>query len=101
MATRIRGVVIIGVLLSAATAWSKTSWDNPPKERIAGLEHRTFRSASMKVDVGYNICLPPDYASGTKRYPVVYYLHGYTGNESSYLDYAKYWRQSLSKSAPA
>src|SRR6185503_16370515 len=100
MATRVKVVLVIVVLLCSATGWSKTSWNNPPKGRISGLEHRTFHSASMKVDVGYNICLPPDYAAGKKRYPVVYYLHGYTGNESSYLDYAKYWRQSLSKTGP-
>lgn len=54
----------------------------------------------MKVGVGYNICLPPEYRDEKKRFPVIYYLHGYEGNESSYLDYAKYWRQSLSRSGP-
>jgi enterochelin esterase-like enzyme len=29
-----------------------------------------------------SIYLPPDYESSKKRYPVVYYLHGYTSNDS-------------------
>lgn len=30
---------------------------------------------------GISVLLPPTYASSTKRYPVVYVLHGYTGSE--------------------
>jgi len=33
--------------------------------------------------VGYNIYLPPGYASSDKQYPVMYWLHGSGGNESS------------------
>ncbi len=51
--------------------------------------------------MGYNICLPPEYnKDGGKRFPVVYYLHGYEGNESSFLEYAKYWKASVSQSGP-
>jgi len=40
----------------------------------------------MKCEVGYNIYLPPDYAKDeTKRFPVIYFLHGRGGNESSNL----------------
>ena len=28
------------------------------------------------------VYLPPDYEKGTQRYPVIYVLHGYTGNDS-------------------
>ena len=62
------------------------NWNNPPKNMPAGVEHKTFMSASMKVEVGYNIYLPADYAANpTKRYPVLYYLHGRGGTESSNL----------------
>ena len=91
---------VIGSLLTTVTAWPEGSWNNPPKQRIAGLEHRTFRSGAMKADVGYNICLPPEYSSGKKRFPVIYYLHGFKGNESSYLEYATYWRESLARNGP-
>src|SRR5262245_16374427 len=88
---------MIGTSLTAITACAENSWNNPPKQRVAGLEHRTFRSPSMKVEVGYNICLPPEYRDEKKRFPVIYYLHGYKGNESSYLEYTDYWRESLAR----
>jgi len=62
------------------------SWNNPPKSLPAHAEHRTFTSASMKVEVGYNIYLPAEYSENpAKRYPVLYYLHGRGGTESSNL----------------
>ncbi|HMJ90449.1 MAG TPA: alpha/beta hydrolase-fold protein [Candidatus Acidoferrum sp.] len=85
----------------AASAAQRSDWNQPPKEKIAGLEHHTFRSASMRTDVGYNICLPPEYSREPKRrFPVIYYLHGYEGNESSFLDYVKLWRESLARTGP-
>jgi len=46
---------------------------------LPGLRHATFKSPSMKLDVGYCIYLPAKYDAvdnSSKRYPVVYYLHG-------------------------
>ena len=53
-------------------------WVNPPtKDLPADVSHRSFRSGSMGVDVGYCIYLPPGYEAETEqRYPVVYHLHG-------------------------
>jgi len=56
---------------------------NPPKETPNGVSHKTFFSSLVNQDVGYNIYLPPDYASSDKKYPVMYWLHGSGGNESS------------------
>lgn len=44
----------------------------------AGAEVRTgtFRSESLERDVRYVVDLPPSYAGGAQRYPVVYGLHG-------------------------
>jgi len=54
------------------------SWVNPIPEnkKSPGLQHGTFRSPSMGVDVGYCIYLPPKYEKSKKPLPVVYYLHG-------------------------
>jgi len=72
---------LLVVLLAAGE-----NWNNPPKTLPAGVEHKTFPSASMKVDVGYNIYLPAEYKDHPeKRYPVLYYLHGRGGTESSNL----------------
>lgn len=71
-------------------------WSNPPRRRTDGIEHRTFQSASLRTPVGFNVCLPPDYQSSPeKRFPVIYYLHGFKGDESSYLDYVDYWRTGM------
>ncbi len=54
-------------------------WVNHSSKLPVGVTHGTFTSPSMKLDVGYCVYLPSDYsaeASATKRYPVVYYLHG-------------------------
>src|SRR6476619_4324859 len=60
-----------------------TIWVNKPKagQLPAGVAHHTYYSGSMKHDVGYCIYLPPDYSTSSKRYPVIYNLHGAGGNE--------------------
>jgi S-formylglutathione hydrolase FrmB len=42
----------------------------------AEMRSGSFASASLGRDVGYAVQLPPSYATGTKKYPVVYALHG-------------------------
>ncbi|MAD80745.1 MAG: 1,4-beta-xylanase [Planctomycetaceae bacterium] len=54
-------------------------WVNPLKQKPVGVEHAVFLSPSMEHEVGYCIYLPPEYKASknvTRRYPVVYYLHG-------------------------
>jgi endo-1,4-beta-xylanase len=73
--------------LACSPAAGQQSWVNPPGKQKwpAGCKHGTFRSSSMQLEVGYNIYLPPDYAKRNRRFPVIYWLHGYGGNESYYL----------------
>lgn len=52
-------------------------WVNPSNFKHPNLQHKTFVSPSMKVDVGYYIYLPDSYKTHSqKKFPVVYYLHG-------------------------
>lgn len=54
-------------------------WVNELKQDYPRLKHATFKSPSLKVDVGYCIYLPQQYdqdANSQQRFPVVYYLHG-------------------------
>lgn len=60
-------------------------------EQTRGLIHETFESASMKTMVGYCVVTPPTYQDSQRRYPVVYWLHGGGGNESSSLWTARIW----------
>jgi endo-1,4-beta-xylanase len=57
----------------------------------SGLTQYAFRSPSNNADVGYSVYLPPSYAANpTKRFPVVYWLHGANGNEIKSLWLAKF-----------
>jgi enterochelin esterase-like enzyme len=57
------------------------SWVDPNHSEPAGTHYRTFHSKLIDSDVSYLIYLPPDYeAAPSRRYPVVYWLHGYGGN---------------------
>ncbi len=58
-------------------------WNTPDREAAPGLVHGSFRSDAMKLEVGYNVWLPPGYEQSQARYPVVYFLHGAGGNENS------------------
>lgn len=61
----------------------EVKWNNPDFPRPPWMEHRSFRSASMGKEVGYNVALPDGYAGGRARYPVIYFLHGAGGDENS------------------
>jgi endo-1,4-beta-xylanase len=66
-------------------------WNDPRDLKIPGLHHGTIESASMNRTVGFNIYLPPQYdREPGRRFPVVYYLHGSTGTESSDAGFANF-----------
>ncbi|MBS1830380.1 MAG: hypothetical protein JST93_34075 [Acidobacteria bacterium] len=71
------------------------TWVNPPATRPAGVQHRVLKSKAMQRDVGYNVYLPPDYESSGRRYPVIYWLHGSGGNESSSLWIAEEYQKAM------
>jgi endo-1,4-beta-xylanase len=58
-------------------------WFNEPRNPQPGVTHHGYHSASMDKEIGYNIWLPPDYENSSRRYPVVYWLHGRNNTESS------------------
>ena len=55
---------------------------NPPTKSPQNVTHKTFYSQILKHEIGYNIYLPPCYNDSGEKYPVVYHLHGWMGNES-------------------
>ena len=66
-------VVLAGTLALAATAApSQTQLD------VA------FRSTALKATMHARVVLPPGYATGTRRYPVIYFLHGLPATSVSY-----------------
>ena len=69
-------------------------WVNPLKGDLPVVQHATFKSPSMNLNVGYCIYLPSEYSAteaNDKRYPVVYYLHGGRhGSETKSVKLATY-----------
>lgn len=53
------------------------------------IEQKTIKSAILKRDVKYTIYLPADYESSERSYPVVYLLHGYTDDNTGWLQFGE------------
>ncbi|MCK7489899.1 MAG: esterase family protein [Anaerotruncus sp.] len=60
-----------------------------PAAGQAVAEGLTLRSQVLGRDVAYAVYLPPDYAASARRYPVVYLLHGYTDDESGWIQFGE------------
>ena len=68
----------------------ESDWVDPDRSEPAGLRYRIFRSHLIGGEVSYLVYLPPDYdASTTRRYPVVYWLHGFSGSSRAGLVFVK------------
>ncbi|QEF96194.1 Endo-1,4-beta-xylanase Z precursor [Stieleria maiorica] len=92
-----RYVLFLGCCLVMTTAAfqshaqrpSPSQWKWVDKNIAEGCQHATLFSESMQREIGYSIYLPPSYnSSPDARYPVVYYLHGASGSESSSREFA-------------
>jgi len=75
------------IALSLALTCPPFSLAGPEEGRV--LEGLRCPSAVLGRDVPYAIYLPPGYESATRRYPVVYLLHGYTDNESGWIQFGE------------
>lgn len=53
------------------------------------LEGLTVQSKILGKEVRYTIYLPPDYQISSRRYPVVYLLHGYTDNDTAWVQFGE------------
>lgn len=62
---------------------------SPLPARGQTVEGLKLSSAILGRDVAYAVHLPPDYASSGRRYPVVYLLHGYTDDESGWIQFGE------------
>ncbi|QDT10173.1 DUF4886 domain-containing protein [Planctomycetes bacterium K23_9] len=80
-------LILTALLLSqnvSAQRNREVKWVNPDIPSVKGLAHKVLPSKSLGHDVGYVVWTPPNFdASGTTRYPVVYFLHGAGGSEAS------------------
>ncbi|MDB5232966.1 MAG: esterase family protein [Chitinophagaceae bacterium] len=53
------------------------------------LEQRQVKSNILGRNVRYVVYLPPDYEISQRNYPVVYLLHGYTDDETGWLQFGE------------
>jgi endo-1,4-beta-xylanase len=84
-ATLLTAFTLLGPISTATAqdARREIRWNNPDRASIPGVTHRSFPSACMGTEVGYNVFLPEGYEAGDARYPVIYFLHGAGGDENS------------------
>ena len=48
------------------------------------VSYATFTSTALKGTMRYSVYLPPGYATSTRRYPVIYFLHGLPATSTTY-----------------
>ncbi|MEB3197892.1 MAG: alpha/beta hydrolase-fold protein, partial [Candidatus Sericytochromatia bacterium] len=64
-------------------------WERPPVT-AAGVTYRTFNSATVGGKVSYHIYTPPTYQTETtRRFPVLYWLHGTGGGDAGLAPFTK------------
>ena len=93
-------VLLLHILISTSTAQSRrraqltTPQNNGPVPVVSApqtrlLESMILNSSLLNRAVKYSIYLPPDYYTSTRRYPVVYLLHGLGDNETSWVQFGE------------
>lgn len=75
---------LILILLLTVAAFPQASV--PRGQAREGLK---MASSILGRDIPYAVYLPSDYALSTRRYPVVYSLHGYGDNESAWIQFGE------------
>ena len=53
------------------------------------IEGNSISSEILEIDVAYSIYLPPDYDRSKRSYPVVYLLHGYSDDETAWVQFGQ------------
>jgi enterochelin esterase-like enzyme len=53
------------------------------------LESLVFESEKVSYPVEYSVYLPPDYETSQRSYPVLYLLHGYSDDETGWIQFGE------------
>jgi|WetSurMetagenome_2_1015567.scaffolds.fasta_scaffold01777_10 enterochelin esterase-like enzyme len=76
-------LIIFILLFHANNMYSQIHEGKTPKGKVN--KELRYKSAILGYDVHYSVYLPPDYAGSEKHYPVLFLLHGYTGDHTSWI----------------
>jgi enterochelin esterase-like enzyme len=71
---------MVGLSVAAATVYAASPAPSPG----AKLQLRSFHSNALRGTEHVAVYLPRGYATGHRRYPVIYFLHGLPGDASGY-----------------
>ncbi|SDP17593.1 S-formylglutathione hydrolase FrmB [Mucilaginibacter sp. OK268] len=74
------------LLLCCILLWANASFAQPQGKVI---EEQSVKSSILKRNVKYTIYLPADYETANRSYPVVYLLHGYTDDNTGWLQFGE------------
>src|SRR4051812_29620805 len=78
MKTRhLRALAVVAILVNGQTMAQSVS----SPDQVTTVD---FESKSVGRKLKYNIALPVNYAKSDDRYPVLYLLHGYSGNYTNW-----------------
>lgn len=83
--TKITSAFACGVLLTWAVCSPAQSHEGAKSGIGDTVQRRTFVSGAMGRELPYTLVLPHGYADGHKRYPVLYLLHGWNGDETNWV----------------
>jgi enterochelin esterase-like enzyme len=83
----LRRILSAAAILGLASGLPLSAADDDALGRVFEGLHVT--STILGRDVHYAVYLPPDYTLSTRRYPVVYLLHGYTDDESGWIQFGE------------
>lgn len=79
-------VVVTPQSRDAVNPKSSTPTQSSTKPTASNAGHETLEAASlMGKALPYRVLLPSDYETGLHRYPVLYLLHGLTGDENDWV----------------
>lgn len=53
------------------------------------IESLEFQSSTVDYPVEYSVYLPPDYETSQRNYPVLYLLHGYSDDETGWIQFGE------------
>lgn len=76
-------LAVVALVLTGCDRASRAASGTSPR-----IEYASFHSAAVDGTLHYAVALPPGYATGGKRYPVVYFLHGLPAGARAYRNIA-------------
>lgn len=96
--------VCLGATLAAGASAmrAQTPAEHAVPAKATGCVTSDFHAAHLNGEnVKFNVILPQDYAAGERRFPVLYLLHGFSGNYADWcslthiVDYAKPYEEII------